>query len=66
MTTVVVIMGWAVLQVNQLEPDKCYQVDVTAVNEKGKSTSVSTNITCADKNEALVSVEGTYSIILNV
>ena len=48
------------LQVPELQTDKCYnyQIIVTAVNEKGKSTPVSTNITCSSDNEPLVTVEG--------
>ena len=52
------------LQVPQLESNKCYGVSVTAVNEKGNSTPVSTNITCinVDKDSSS-NVEGTYCAI---
>ena len=57
-------MGLAVLQVEELQIDKCYQINVTAVNEKGKSTAVSTNTTCSSANQQLVNVEGI--MLLNV
>ena len=46
------------LQVTELQSDKCYEINVIAVNEKGKSTPVSTNITCDGTNEPLLNVEG--------
>ena len=47
-SAVVVIMEWAVLQVDELELDKCYEITVTviAVNEMGESTPEVFNITC--------------------
>ena len=43
-------MEWAVLQVDELGLDECYEitVTVTAVNEMGNSTPEIFNITCDD------------------
>lgn len=55
-------MQWAVLQVDELGLDKCYEitVNVTAVNEIGNSTPEVFNITCDDP---VGSVFGEYVIV---
>ena len=51
------------LQVPLLESNECYEVSVTAVNEKGNSPPVLTNFTCNNVVEAPIRVEGTYCAI---
>ena len=55
-------MEWAVLQVDELELDKCYEitVTVTAVNEMGESIPEVFNITC---DGAVNSIIGKYLLI---